>query len=411
MNILLAFKAEPDAGMLAEKEWQAAAQGNSGPDVSLLRSLLGADEQAAAALLLAQRKNGTPMSLTALSRQKTSMGDERALHWLRYLMALGFEEAVLLETAADLRFAPEFVARHIAEWQRQNPLDLIITGCQSSEGQNGQTPFLLAEMLVWPCFTQVERFTLDAPFITLEQRTEHGVRCCRVRLPAVIAVRQCGEVALPVPGMRQRMAAGKAAIIRKTVAVELPAMQCLQLARAEQRRGATSADWWANGSRKSAKAMAGLFTPKDAAMNIVIVTINQDHAAIASWLAAQDFSGCTLAHWQIEPQPMVAEQVLDALVEQWQRTPADVVLFPPGAFGDELSTRLAWRLHGASICQVTSLDIPTVSVRKSHWGNALTATLQTDKRPLCLSLARQAGADKNATLPSGMQHLIFSSVS
>lgn len=196
MNILLAFKAEPDAGMLAEKEWQAAAQGKSGPDISLLRSLLGADEQAAAALLLAQRKNGTPMSLTALS-----MGDERALHWLRYLMALGFEEAVLLETAADLRFAPEFVARHIAEWQHQNPLDLIITGCQSSEGQNGQTPFLLAEMLGWPCFTQVERFTLDALFITLEQRTEHGLRCCRVRLPAVIAVRQCGEVALPAPAL------------------------------------------------------------------------------------------------------------------------------------------------------------------------------------------------------------------
>lgn len=92
------------------------------------------------------------------------------------------------------------------------------------------------------CFTQVERFTLDAPFITLEQRTENGLRCCRVRLPAVIAVRQCGEVALPVPGMRQRMAAGKAEIIRKTVAAEMPAMQCLQLARAEQRRGATLID-------------------------------------------------------------------------------------------------------------------------------------------------------------------------
>ena len=107
---------------------------------------------------------------------------------------------------------------------------------------NRATPFLLAEMLGWPCFTQVERFTLDALFITLEQRTEHGLRCCRVRLPAVIAVRQCGEVALPVPGMRQRMAAGKAEIIRKTVAAEMPAMQCLQLARAEQRRGATLID-------------------------------------------------------------------------------------------------------------------------------------------------------------------------
>ncbi len=105
-----------------------------------------------------------------------------------------------------------------------------------------------------------------------------------------------------------------------------------------------------------------------------------------------------------EPQPVVAEQVLDALVEQWQRTPADVVLFRRERC-DELSTRLAWRLHGASICQVTSLDIPTVSVRKSHWGNALTATLQTEKRPLCLSLARRAGAAKNATLPSGMQQL------
>ena len=59
-------------------------------------------------------------------------------------------------------------------------------------------------------------------------------------------------------------------------------------------------------------------------MNIAIVTINQENAAIASWLAARDFSGCTW-HWQIEPRPAVAEQVLDALVEQWQRTP--VMLF------------------------------------------------------------------------------------
>ncbi len=96
-------------------------------------------------------------------------------------------------------------------------------------------------------------------------------------------------------------------------------------------------------------------------MNIAIVTINQENAAIASWLAAQDFSGCTLAHWQIEPQPVVAEQVLDALVEQWQRTPADVVLFPPGTFGDELSTRLAWRLHG---CKHLPGDFVRYSNRK-----------------------------------------------
>ena len=140
-------------------------------------------------------------------------------------------------------------------------------------------------------------------------------------------------------------------------------------------------------------------------MNIAIVTINQENAAIASWLAAQDFSGCTLAHWQIEPQPMIAEQVLDALVEQWQRTPAEVVLFPPGAFGDELATRLAWRVHGASICQVISFDKSPACVRKAPWGKPQPAPFQPEKPPQCLSLARQAGADKNATLPSGMQQL------
>lgn len=87
MNILLAFKAEPDAGMLAEKEWQAAAQGKSGPDISLPRSLLGADEQAAAAAVGAE-KNGTPMSLTALSMGMNGHCTGCAISWLLGLRKL-----------------------------------------------------------------------------------------------------------------------------------------------------------------------------------------------------------------------------------------------------------------------------------------------------------------------------------
>ena len=234
MNILLAFKSEPDASMLAEKDWQAAAQNTCGPDISLLRSTIGADEQAAAALLLAQRSAGCEMTLTALS-----IGDERSVHGLRYLAALGFERQVLLEAAGDFRFAPSFIAARLAEWQRSYGAELIVTGCQSSEGQNGQTPFLLAEMLNWPCFTQVERFTLESPFVVVEQRMASGIRRCRIHLPAVIAVRQCGEVALPVPGMRQRLAAAKAKVERQIVAVEArPEVRCLRLVRPEQRRSA-----------------------------------------------------------------------------------------------------------------------------------------------------------------------------
>lgn len=131
----------------------------------------------------------------------------------------------------------------MTDWQRHHGADLIVTGCQSSEGQNGQTPFLVAEMLAWPCFTQVERFTLEPPFVVVEQRTTTGLRRCRVRLPAVIAVRQCGEVALPVPGMRQRLAAAKAEIMRQPASDDgTSTVHCQTLARPAQRRCATIID-------------------------------------------------------------------------------------------------------------------------------------------------------------------------
>ena len=237
MNILLAFKLEPDASMLAEQEWQAATLGTRGPDTSLLRSSPGVDEQAAAALLLRQRGDAE-FTATALT-----VGDERAIYWLRYFAALGFDRRVLLESSADLRFAATAVAQEIVAWQRQYGEALILTGCQSSEGQNGQTPFLIAEMLGWPCLTQVEQFTLEPPYIVVEQRTSGGRRRCRVRLPVVLGVRQCGDVALPVPGMRQRLAAAKAEIVRQPVSCdEIPNVQCQKLTRPTQRRCAMIID-------------------------------------------------------------------------------------------------------------------------------------------------------------------------
>ncbi|STI53736.1 electron transfer flavoprotein subunit YgcR [Escherichia coli] len=104
------------------------------------------------------------------------------------------------------------------------------------------------------------------------------------------------------------MAAGKAEIIRKTVAAEMPAMQCLQLARAEQRRGATLIDGQ-TGSRKKLKSYGRTIYAKGCSHEYRNCDNKSGECRNSNWLAAQDFSGCTLAHWQIEPQPVVAEQV------------------------------------------------------------------------------------------------------
>ncbi|PXW41421.1 electron transfer flavoprotein alpha subunit apoprotein [Klebsiella oxytoca] len=126
-------------------------------------------------------------------------------------------------------------------------------------------------------------------------------------------------------------------------------------------------------------------------MKIAMVMTAGDRAAMGHWLATNEPGQAELERWIIDAEPEVAEQLLDALVSQWRQTPVDMLIFSAGILGDELATRLAWRLHGGSVCQVLSVNTQEGRVTKSHWGNALTATLGVIARPMCLSLARQAG--------------------
>ncbi len=82
----VAFKAEPDAGMLAEKEWQAA-----------LRVI--ADRMFRFCEVYSVLMKGCRRAAVGAEKKRyvdvfnpLSMGDERALHWLRYLMALGLRK-------------------------------------------------------------------------------------------------------------------------------------------------------------------------------------------------------------------------------------------------------------------------------------------------------------------------------
>ncbi|AKE59779.1 electron transfer flavoprotein subunit alpha/FixB family protein [Citrobacter farmeri] len=124
-------------------------------------------------------------------------------------------------------------------------------------------------------------------------------------------------------------------------------------------------------------------------MKIAIITEAGECRAMAGWIAENSSGATELTRWILDPLPAVAEQVLEALVAQWLLTPADILIFPAGPLGDELATRLAWRLHGGSVCQVLTLDGQQGVVTKSHWGNALLATLKIAAHPVCLSLARQ----------------------
>lgn len=134
-------------------------------------------------------------------------------------------------------------------------------------------------------------------------------------------------------------------------------------------------------------------------MNIVIVTGATDNGATADWLQKNDLATWQPERWIVDPMPAVAEQVLEPLIAQWRLTPADILLFPAGAWGDEIATRLAWRLQGESVCQIATLDVSARQVTKSHWGNALMAGIRLSGYPLCLSLAKSSGVHQACDLP------------
>ena len=123
-------------------------------------------------------------------------------------------------------------------------------------------------------------------------------------------------------------------------------------------------------------------------MTVAIVLLNaDDEGPMAAFLARHGLSPQIC--WRMKGERATAETLLPALEAAYaSATPApEMVLFPPSSAGDELATRLAWRLHGSAVCQIQKLDAEAQTVAKAVYGNAMLATLRPERLPVCLSLA------------------------
>lgn len=250
MNILLAFKAEPDFTMLPEQAWRAA---QSGPlDLAYVRYQAGADEHAGAEILLRQQET---LNLTALT-----VGDAHGEPFMRKLSALGFARLVRIvpPNEADLRFSPPYIAALLADWVEQLPQSLIVIGSQSSEGNNSQTGFWLAEQLGWPVLAGVVDFSLDAKQGLVEALlVQNNVRLqCRIKLPAVLIIMNDGRYSLRVPGIRQKLAASKAEIVC-TPAAQINSQPHVKLKREPYRRAAQKID--GNSAQEKAQKLYDIY--------------------------------------------------------------------------------------------------------------------------------------------------------
>lgn len=202
MKILVCFKTTPDLDQLPSGGWEVD-HSTLTVETGFVKTAINPYDESALELALQLAENAPGrMQLTALT-----VGDKSADRYLKTLYALKFDRAVRLKTGADLRFSPASVAAAVAAFVRRSPHDLIVMGRQSGVGDNAATPLLAAEMLGWPCITQVTEIkSRGRDLLKVKALADDGPVSYSLRPPLVAAVGNAPHAYLRVPTLKERLA-------------------------------------------------------------------------------------------------------------------------------------------------------------------------------------------------------------
>ncbi|MEN6438926.1 MAG: electron transfer flavoprotein subunit beta/FixA family protein [Syntrophobacter sp.] len=131
-----------------------------------------------AALRLKQKHGGT---ITAIS-----LGPQRAVEALRTALALGVDDAMLVEDPAMKGADYLQVTRVLAAAVKERNADLILMGSRAVDYDQGQRGVMLAERLGWPHLPLAVSLESDGSKATIERPIEGGKVTLEAPLPALI---------------------------------------------------------------------------------------------------------------------------------------------------------------------------------------------------------------------------------
>lgn len=122
---------------------------------------------------------------------------------IRKALALGGDEAIRINTNPS---EPYLVATQLAEVARSGGYDLIFTGKETIDYNNGSVGGMLAELLDLPYVALATSFDLTGNTATIKREVEGGEETVEVQLPVVVSC-QKGMAEARIPNMRGIMAA------------------------------------------------------------------------------------------------------------------------------------------------------------------------------------------------------------
>ena len=122
---------------------------------------------------------------------------------IRKALAIGATDAVRINA---LPHDAWFVAKQIAEYVKQNPFDLILTGRESIDYNGAKVAGMLGELLDLPSVSVIKKLDVNGTSATVEREIEGGKEILTIPLPFVAGTAE-GVAEPKIPNMRGIMSA------------------------------------------------------------------------------------------------------------------------------------------------------------------------------------------------------------
>lgn len=120
----------------------------------------------------------------SISIVAVSIGGGEVEEQLRKALAMGADEAILVETSDELD--PQLVADELKAVIEEVQPDVVLMGKQATDGDNNQVGQMLAAKLGWPQATFAAKVTLTDSAVEVARETDTGEETLKMPLPCVI---------------------------------------------------------------------------------------------------------------------------------------------------------------------------------------------------------------------------------
>ncbi len=113
-----------------------------------------------------------------------SIGPKTAQESLRTALALGADEAILIESDTELE--PLNIAKVLQAIVKEKSADLVIMGKQSIDGDNNQTGQMLSALLAWPQATFASKLEIEDTKVLVTREIDGGLETISFNLPGIV---------------------------------------------------------------------------------------------------------------------------------------------------------------------------------------------------------------------------------